>query len=204
MPHANHVFPFYLRMASTQLFGQVVRCFSNNLNILYYCIKQHTVRTKIVKTFPFNKVLDMLNGYQDMLQSATISNWLSHISNIYLGLHFAPHMEAVCRPRPSPQNAPNVLSNHLSCEHTPLILCLHAHDQSQRECRRRCLPAVRHGQRSQRATLCSRAVWPSIRQWSSICRLCSSAFYFLNDGAKLRIFFQTTKKFFLRHCHFLL
>ena len=84
MAHTNHICPFYLSMTTTEFLGKVVSRFTYNLYVLYHCIEQHAVRTKIIKTLCLNKSFNMFDGTHDMLQPTPVSNRLSHILNVCL------------------------------------------------------------------------------------------------------------------------
>ena len=59
MSHAYYIFPLHFRMPHLQFLCNIIGCLTDNLNVLYHCIKEYLILAKVIKCLAFKEILNI-------------------------------------------------------------------------------------------------------------------------------------------------
>ena len=79
MSHPNNLFPFHFFVSVSKVICQHIRSFSNDFDTLYDCILENLVVFQVFQRFVCDKLLYVVNLFDNMLKPSSVSNYFSHI-----------------------------------------------------------------------------------------------------------------------------
>ena len=85
MSHLLYQTPGRIRVSLLKLFGELVYCFTDNLDIVNGGMKPQSVFFQLLLTKATGVLLNTIYGRQNIFQSGKVSFRLSHILKLYHG-----------------------------------------------------------------------------------------------------------------------